>query len=284
MGWFSPSVIVLKILLQKLWKLGNDWDDPAPEDIATAWRSWQDELTYITNHPIPRYYFEAGKQRVQTQLHGFSDASILAYGGVVYLRTLYHDTSTSVSIVCSKTKVAPLSPPGTIPRLELCGAQILSKLLVAVMDSLNIPLQDTYAWCDSTIVLCWLHMPPDRLSTYVSNRVGDTLSRIPSSHWRYVPTSSNPADLASRGMSPKELVVSTLWWQGPEWLSQEPGTWPSRVDWRRKNQNLPELKKTVLTITPPKDELHHSNLIYQYSSYDQTLAYNSILYEIDPQY
>ena len=110
MGWFSPSVIVLKILLQKLWKLGNDWDDPAPEDIATAWRSWQDELTYITNHPIPRYYFEAGKQRVQTQLHGFSDASILAYGGVVYLRTLYHDTSTSVSIVCSKTKVAPQEP------------------------------------------------------------------------------------------------------------------------------------------------------------------------------
>ena len=50
-----------------------------------------------------------------------------------------------------------------------------------------------------------------------------------------------------------------------------PGTWPSRVDWRRKNQNLPELIKTVLTITPPKDELHHSNLIYQYSSYDKLL-------------
>ena len=166
MGWFSPSVIVLKILLQKLWKLGNNWDDPASADIATVWRSWQDELTYITNHPIPHYYFEAGKQRVQTQLHGFSDASILAYGGVVYLRTLYHDTSTSVSIVCSKTKVAPLSPPGTIPRLELCGAQILSKLLVADMDSLNIPLQDTYAWCDNSKVMSRCLSAPDAISLH----------------------------------------------------------------------------------------------------------------------
>ena len=128
--------------------------------------------------------------------------------GVVYLRTMYQDTSTSVSLVCSKTKVAPLSPPGTTPRLELCGAQVLSKLLVTVMKAIDIPLQDTYAWSDSTIVLCWLNMPPERLSTYVGNRVGDTLARIPSSHWRHVPTSSNPADLASRRVSPRELVES----------------------------------------------------------------------------
>lgn len=208
LGWFAPAVIVLKILLQKLWKLGMAWDDPVPDDIANAWRSWQDELPYIANHPIPRHYFRADKQRVQTQLHGFSDASNVAYGGVVYLRTMYQDTSTSVSLVCSKTKVAPLSPPGTTPRLELCGAQVLSKLLVTVMKAIDIPLQDTYAWSDSTIVLCWLNMPPERLANYISNRVGDTLARIPSSHWRHVPTSSNPADLASRRVSPRELVES----------------------------------------------------------------------------
>ena len=56
MGWFSPSVIVLKVLLQKL----NDWDDPVP---ATALRNWQDKLTYITNHPVPRYYFKAQESR-----------------------------------------------------------------------------------------------------------------------------------------------------------------------------------------------------------------------------
>ena len=176
MGWISPSVIQLKILLQRLRNLGSDWDEPVPDNLASTWRSWQEELPYLANHPVPRCYFEVGKTKVQIQLHGFSDASNLAYGGVVYIRVLYHDTTTSVSLVYSKTRVAPLSPPGTIPRLELCGAQILSKLLVAAMESLHIPMEDVYAWCNSTIVLCWLHMPPDKLSTYVSNRVGDTLS------------------------------------------------------------------------------------------------------------
>ena len=89
----------------------------------------------------------------------------------------------------------------------MCGAQILSKLLVSVMTDL---VKDVYSWIDSTIVLCWLNMPPDRLNVYVSNRVGDTASRIPPPHWRHVPTTSNPADLASRGVYPKELVNSSL--------------------------------------------------------------------------
>ena len=53
------------------------------------------------------------------QLHGFTDASTSAYGGVVYLRTLYSDASLTVTIVASKTKVAPLKKL-TVPKLELC--------------------------------------------------------------------------------------------------------------------------------------------------------------------
>ena len=83
----------------------------------------------------------------------------------MYLRVFYQDTLITVSIVHAKTKVAPISPAGTTPRLELCGAQILSKLLTTAMKSLDIPIQDVYAWCDSTIVLCWLYMPPERLNT-----------------------------------------------------------------------------------------------------------------------
>ena len=186
LGWYAPSVVVLKILLQNLWKLGMTWDEPVPEELAAVWRSWQAELSSITEHPIPRCYFHLEKKR-HVQLHGFSDASNVAYGGVVYLRTLYQDTSVSVSIVHAKTKVAPLSPPGTTPRLELCGAQVLSKLLVTAMESLDITLQEVFAWSDSTIVLCWLHMPPEQMNSYVSNRVGDTVSRIPSQNWRHVP-------------------------------------------------------------------------------------------------
>lgn len=54
-----------------------------------------------------------------------------------------------ISLVVSKTKVAPIKKL-TIPRLELCGAQIAS---YRVKTLFNRPLTDVYAWTDSTIVL-----------------------------------------------------------------------------------------------------------------------------------
>ena len=42
------------------------------------------------------------------QLHGFADASQMAYAGVVYLRTVYSDTTVATSLVMAKTSVAPL--------------------------------------------------------------------------------------------------------------------------------------------------------------------------------
>ena len=71
------------------------------------------------------------------QWHGFSDASEKAYSAVVYVRTMYHDHPPVVSLVASKTKVAPLKPL-TIPRLELCGETLLSKLLTSVSTALDV--------------------------------------------------------------------------------------------------------------------------------------------------
>ena len=55
----------------------------------------------------------------------------------------------------------------------------------------------------------------DRWKVYIANRVSDTVSRI-ASHWRHVHTDSNPADVASRGTTPKELLQHPIWWTGPE--------------------------------------------------------------------
>ena len=92
--------------------------------------------------------------------------------------------------------------------------------------ALNIPVEHTYVWSDSTIVLSWLDGSPKHFKMFVGIRLSTILQELPPSTWHHVPTAHNPADSASRGMSPRELVEHTLWWEGPEWLVVDPLSMP----------------------------------------------------------
>ena len=81
-----------------------------------------------------------GEPALSTELHGFSDASEAAYSAVIYIRSTYANSPPTCRLVMSKTKVAPVKTL-TIPRLELCGATLLAKILSTTRDTLNIPLE-----------------------------------------------------------------------------------------------------------------------------------------------
>ena len=168
LGWIAPAIFLLTLLLQRLWELQLAWDDPVPDNIANTWLSWRNQLPALMEKPIPRRYFSLNQDRFNVQLHSFADASKLAYAAVVYIHSVYEDTSTEVKLVTAKTRVAPLKRL-SIPRLELCAAQLLAKLLVVTRRALSIPLQDVYCWTDSMIVLAWLDGQPRRYKTYVGN-------------------------------------------------------------------------------------------------------------------
>ena len=48
LGWFSPSIVKMKILLQQLWELKLSWDDPVPQHIYDIWCQWRSELSLIS--------------------------------------------------------------------------------------------------------------------------------------------------------------------------------------------------------------------------------------------
>ena len=112
-------------------------------------------MPHLSNIPIPRKLVESVHTVKEIQLHGFSDASQVAYGAEIYARHPHFNATITTVLLSGKTRVAPVKEQ-TIPRLKLCYARLLAKLLSNVASVLNIPSSRLYAWCDSIAVLGWL--------------------------------------------------------------------------------------------------------------------------------
>ena len=103
------------------------------------------QLKILKDFRIARYYFPKDVVRIkELQLHGFCDASEVAYSGVVYIRMIDEEGKVHITLVVAKTKVAPIKRL-SIPRLELCGAVIVAKLLNHVLKVLNVPSSNVFA-------------------------------------------------------------------------------------------------------------------------------------------
>jgi hypothetical protein len=73
-----------------------------------------------------------------------------------------------------------------------------------------------------------------------------------SATWRNVPSQANLADLISRGIDPSTLATSTLWWKGPQWLLQEPSSWPT-AEFNISTEPLELRKVHVACLQTPED-------------------------------
>ncbi|KAJ8966814.1 hypothetical protein NQ317_015806 [Molorchus minor] len=65
--------------------------------------------------------------------------------------------------------------------------------------------------------------------------------------WRHISGSSNPADLPSRGCTPKQLLESK-WWEGPSWLYQSMQYWPMDLTYKWGISRQRKRKKLVASL------------------------------------
>ena len=117
----------------------------------------------------------------QTQIHGFSNASKVAYGSVIYLRTPKCKACPEgdVSLIMAKGRIVPLASPlrkdNSIPKLELTGVVLVACLMVSCIKGLglnkNIP---KFLWSDATTALQWLRKNYLK-DVFVSNRVKEVM-------------------------------------------------------------------------------------------------------------
>jgi Pao retrotransposon peptidase. len=132
LGFVSPITINMKLLIKDLWTSKVDWDETPPLLIQERWSQIVSELPVLNTLKIPRHL--SIQIHSSVSLVGFCDASERAMGACVYVHVVHPDNSTHVHLACAKSKVAPMKYV-TIPRLELCAALLLSKLLLVVTET-----------------------------------------------------------------------------------------------------------------------------------------------------
>jgi len=210
LGLLSPVIIQCKIFMQQLWQLKVNWDDPLTTELKEHWQRIKRNLPIVKCIQIDRLVISEEKSE-RIELHGFSDASEVAYGACIYLRSIDVQGKITTKLLCSKSRVAPLKRL-SLPRLELCAAMLLADMYQASSRALKISFNKIRFWTDSMVVLAWLKSPTARWKTFVPNRVNHIQETTNVEDWNHISSKENPADLVSRGVDANALRNLSLWW------------------------------------------------------------------------
>ena len=177
---------------------------------------------------VPRCLIETREKKPQViTLHVFVDVSTEAHGAIIYARCIYHDSSISCRLVCSKNYAAQLNAV-SIPQLELLVAVFDFRLTRSTAHALEMDIRAVSFWSDSMNVLWWFTRHSRIYQPFVANRIGEIQSVTRPTQWHYIPIDVNPADRISRGNKVTE-VSGCVWLNSPEFLMLSEEQWPKKT-------------------------------------------------------
>ena len=128
-------------------------------------------------------------------------------------------------LIAAKCCVAPLKST-SIPRIELAGALLASRLLTFIKDECRLKFACTYLFTDSQIVFSMIQQESYGFATFTVVRVGEIQENMNPSDWFWINGEDNVADYVTHGKSPSELLQSGIWQRSPDFLRLEESEWP----------------------------------------------------------
>ena len=170
----------------------------------------------------------------------FSDGSGDIYGAVAYVRWELADGSFKSNLLSAKNRIAPLKVIDVV-RLELCGAILSKRLRMFISKEMIYKFKKIYHIIDSEIVKAMISKESYGFNTFAANRIGEIQHETDPSEWYWLSGKLNIADCVTRGKSPKDLGMDSIWQQGPEILSTPENDWPISLE--HMVEDLPERPK-----------------------------------------
>ncbi|XP_063991168.1 uncharacterized protein LOC135169799 [Diachasmimorpha longicaudata] len=257
LGLLGPTTLTAKHVMQQLWAAGIEWDESVPTNIYTQWVKYYQQLPLLNNIHFKRHVVIHDMSNLE--IHGFADASSIAYGACLYVRSTNVHGQIKTQLLCSRSRVAPLKTI-SIPRLDLCAALTLVELYNSVQKAIRFDPSRVVLWSDSMITLHWISKSPHLLQTFVANRVTDIQKGTKNCEWRHIGSADNPADALSRGQLPADFTNNALWQVGPTWLNGPEEEWPKNLDIFPGTE---EEFKTCLNITIDEGILNKFSCIHK---------------------
>lgn len=245
LGLLSPVLIKGKLYIQKLWKAGLSWDEQVSESLALEFQSICKNLKQVSEIKFPRFVIVPK----DSDLHIFCDSSQVAYGLAAYV-VVSGDKSSG--LLLSKARVTP-DPPLTIPKSELLALALASRLAKTLLINEKLAFKTCTLWCDSEVAISWVYHNKSS-EVFVRNRVAEickTQSKYKFSIL-YVPSSQNPSDILTRGVSVSQLSNNLLWKHGPSFLLN-PANYPPQKEFVSNTVVVREILLEPDVIEPQVD-------------------------------
>ena len=246
LGIASPYTIKLKLNMKKLFEQDTplSWDDDIPAGLRDSWIALIEEALLADQLNFPRS--TRPKDAIgKPMVVGFGDGAFAAYAAAIYI--VWEVSCTCLNkqdceghfvsnLMCAKSRVTPLRG-FTIPRSELSGGLLVSRLILAVVRALSKMEEkprNSIILLDSTYTISSLEENARKLKPFFHNRRGEILENIdavrelcPMEDVHHVSGKLNPADIATRGTTKLEDIgPGSFWLTGPQFLCSPFELWP----------------------------------------------------------